>query len=90
MRLKTGVLQREPNGNQLPISHVLRQSTSTGPVLQALRQLIDLSKGRVLFEVKKARFCEEVCGGFNAGHVGGFQKLCNYFYDILVTDFNNI
>ncbi len=44
-------------------------------------QLSDLSKGRVLFEVKKAH--GEGVVQENTGHLGGFK---NYFYDILVCD----
>ena len=60
----------------MPLSHL-----PTGPVLQALMQLSDLSKGRVLFEVKKAH--GEGVVQENTGHLGGFK---NYFYDILVCD----
>ena len=46
-------------------------------------QLSDLSKGRVLFEVKKARVFGEGgggCGGFNAGHLWVVSRTISMIY----------
>lgn len=50
-------------------------------------QLSDLSKGRVLFEVKKAPvfvFFWGGCGGFNAGHLWVVSRTISMIYLYLI------